>query len=143
VFRESGNAVISGEDRIELAFSEARAQIDFAGQSADVTARIAGPDIGRLQAEGDQLGGVEPDAHGALGGEQLRLADAGNALHEGSYSIKAQVANQGQITPGSVMTLSTVRSITQNANDGSLTLTTLASAAAALGKRVNLQLVPA
>lgn len=50
VFRESGNAVISGEDRIELAFSEARAQIDFAGQSADVTARIAGPDIGRLQA---------------------------------------------------------------------------------------------
>ena len=40
----------------------------------------------------------------------------------GLYSIKAQVANQGQITPGSVMTLSTVRSITQNANDGSLTL---------------------
>jgi DNA-binding Xre family transcriptional regulator len=28
-------------------------------------------------------------------------------------------------------------------NDGSLTLTTLASAAAALGKRVNLQLAPA
>lgn len=50
VFRESGNAVISGEGRVELAFSEARAQIDFAGQSVAVTARIAGPDVGELQA---------------------------------------------------------------------------------------------
>ncbi|MFH1813140.1 MAG: translocation/assembly module TamB domain-containing protein [Pseudomonadota bacterium] len=50
VFRESGNAVISGEGRVELAFSEARAQIDFAGQSANVTARVAGPDVGLLQA---------------------------------------------------------------------------------------------
>ncbi|MDP2868321.1 MAG: translocation/assembly module TamB domain-containing protein, partial [Methyloversatilis sp.] len=50
VFRESGNAVISGEGRVELAFSEARAQIDFAGQSAAVTARVAGPDVGQLQA---------------------------------------------------------------------------------------------
>ncbi len=32
------------------------------------------------------------------------------------------MAKQGQITTGSVMTLSTVRSITQNATDGSRTL---------------------
>lgn len=50
VFRESGNAVLSGEGRVELAFNEASAQIDFAGASAEVTARIAGPDVGQLQA---------------------------------------------------------------------------------------------
>jgi flagellar basal-body rod modification protein FlgD len=48
--------------------------------------------------------------------------DAGNALPDGNYSIQAKVANQGQLSKGSVLTLSTVRSITQNAADGSLTL---------------------
>ncbi len=46
VFRQSGNVVVSGEGRVDLVVSEARAQADFSARSADVTARIAGPDIG-------------------------------------------------------------------------------------------------
>jgi len=47
---------------------------------------------------------------------------AGNAMADGAYSIKAQVGIQGQMSTGTVMTLSTVRSITQNAGDGTLLL---------------------
>jgi len=47
---------------------------------------------------------------------------AGNALPDGNYTIAAKVANQGQLSNGTVMTLSTVRSIKQNPADGSLML---------------------
>jgi flagellar basal-body rod modification protein FlgD len=48
--------------------------------------------------------------------------DAGNTLPEGNYTVAAKVANQGQLSNGTVMTLSTVRSIKQNPADGTLML---------------------
>ena len=50
LFRESGDVVVSGEGRVVLAISEARAQADFSGRTASVSARIAGPDIGEARA---------------------------------------------------------------------------------------------
>jgi translocation and assembly module TamB len=50
VFRESGNAIVSGEGRVELAFSEARAQAVFNDRAIDIATRIAGPDVGELRA---------------------------------------------------------------------------------------------
>lgn len=50
LFRESGDAVVSGEGRVVLAITEARAQADFTGRSASVSAHIAGPDIGETRA---------------------------------------------------------------------------------------------
>ena len=50
LFRESGDVVVSGEGRVVLAITEARAQADFSGRSASLSARIAGPDIGEARA---------------------------------------------------------------------------------------------
>ena len=50
-------------------------------------------DIGRTELVAEQLDRIEPNAHGALGAEQLRLADAGQTLefrHDIARHIVAQ-----------------------------------------------------
>lgn len=50
VFREAGTVTVSGEGRMELAITDARAQAVFAGRSADVSGVLSGPDIGEARA---------------------------------------------------------------------------------------------
>ena len=45
----------------------------------------------------DQLGRVDPDAHGALGAEQLGLADAGHALDFGQHVARGVVAQRDRV----------------------------------------------
>ena len=125
----SGERMLSGAALIgkKVAVPDAPAILKN-GQPIESTLTLAnGADAVRfdvLNAKGESVRNkvLGPQTAGSVNWAWDGLDDAGNALPEGSYSIKAQVANQGQITPGSVMTLSTVRSITQNATDGSLTL---------------------
>jgi flagellar basal-body rod modification protein FlgD len=125
----SGERMLSGAALIgkKVAVPDAPAILKN-GQPVESTLNLTnGADAVRfdvLNAKGESVRNkvLGPQTAGSVNWVWDGLDDAGNALPEGSYSIKAQVANQGQITPGSVMTLSTVRSITQNANDGSLTL---------------------
>ena len=56
-----------------------------------------GVDVGRRQVEADQLGRVDPDAHRALGAEQLRLADAGHALDLGQHVARGVVAQRDRV----------------------------------------------
>ena len=69
-------AVIVLADRVRQVADRARGDLR-------VLRRDRGVDVGRRQVEADQLGRVDPDAHRALGAEQLRLADAGDALDLG------------------------------------------------------------
>ena len=54
-------------------------------------------DVGRRQVEALQLGRVDPDAHRALGAEQLRLADAGHALDFGQHVARRVVAQRDRV----------------------------------------------
>jgi hypothetical protein len=56
--------------------------------------------VGQVQPE--QPGRVDPDAHGALGAEQLRLADAGQALDLGQHAAGGEVAQRHRV-PGRVV----------------------------------------
>ena len=62
-----------------------------------VLRRDRGVDVVRRQVEADQLGRVDPDAHRALGAEQLRLADAGQALDLGQHVARRVVAEGDRV----------------------------------------------
>ena len=54
-------------------------------------------DFGRRQVEASQFGGVDPDAHGALGTKQLGLTDTGNALQFGQHVARGVVTQRHDI----------------------------------------------
>ena len=53
--------------------------------------------VGRRQVVALQLGRVDPHAHRALRAEQLRLADAGNALDLGQHVARGVVAQRDRV----------------------------------------------
>ena len=72
-----------GGDRLAVACSAGRRCVP--DETCAFCARIALLTSAGGQVEADQLGRVDPDAHRALGAEQLGLADAGHALDLGQH----------------------------------------------------------
>ena len=53
--------------------------------------------VRRRQRKAGQLGWINPDTHGALGAEQLRLADAGQALEFRNHVARGVVAQRNRV----------------------------------------------
>jgi hypothetical protein len=75
---------------------------DLAGRHLGVLRADGGGHVGGGQVEALQLGRVDPDAHGALGAEQLGLAHAGQALDLGQHAARRVVAQRHRV-PGRVV----------------------------------------
>ena len=76
---------------------DVRQVADRARRDLRVLRADRGVDVGRRQVEADQLGRIDPDAHRALGAEQLRLADAGHALDLGQHVARRVVAQRDRV----------------------------------------------